>query len=70
MENGLQLALQHIVNKGESQTSVARRLHVSQAAISRILSGSRRGSLDMMSRVVREYPEVQRFFVSPNIPNG
>ena len=67
MENAFQCALQEIMSKGESQSGVACRLGVSQAAISRLISGSRKGSLDMMSRIVREYPEVQRFFVPPNV---
>jgi transcriptional regulator with XRE-family HTH domain len=65
----LQAALRQIVGT-QSQAEVARRVGVSQATISRLLKGQRRGSMYTAGRLLAAYPELGPFFVPANIPNS
>jgi transcriptional regulator with XRE-family HTH domain len=65
----LREALQKLVEE-RGQAEVARHAGISQATVSRLLRGSRIGTLGTWRKLLAAYPELGRFFLSPNKPNG
>lgn len=54
--------------RNSSQTEVAKRAGISQATISRLVSGQRDGRVGTVKKLFAAYPELVRFFVPANIP--
>jgi len=66
--SSLQDRLRTIVQQAGSQKAVADLTGVNQGTISRILRGSRVGSMRTYEKLVQAYPDLEEVFVSPNIP--
>lgn len=62
-------ALRQVVGSA-SQVEVAQRAGVSQATISRILSGERGGSLRTAVRIIEAYPELGKFLLPADMPKA
>ena len=66
-ESAIREALQTLVQES-SQAAVAERCGLSQPTISRLLSGQRGGTVSSLRKLLKAYPELQRLFLSRNMP--
>ena len=68
-DNPFLAGLQGIVAQS-SQAAVARKAGLSQGPISKLLHGKTQGHLETARKLIVAYPQLGRFFVPENIPNG
>jgi len=68
--DGFVQALQEIVDEF-TQAAVAQKAGLSQGTISKLLHGKTQGGhAETVRKLISAYPDLRRFFVPGNIPNG